>query len=781
MLKLTDVSKYYRSENTITLGLHKINLEFEKGDFVAITGESGSGKSTLLNVLSGSDSYNEGELYIGGEETSYYDESDWENYRKEKIGFIYQNYNLIDSFSVLQNVKTAIYIIHPDIEQKEADEKAMYYLEKVGLKKQAGKKATHLSSGQKQRLSIARALAKETDIIVADEPTGNLDSENSRQMIEILSQLSKDRLVLMVTHNYDEAQPYATRKIRMYHGEVAEDIRLRPRREQTQEVRTKKQLTAKAEKKEQKTLAKRMAKTVRRAKPHNQLVLLMLFFFLFTSIYIFFGTFMKNLDFSTAKEYSKNTYAVVNDKRLSVKKEDGSVLTSEDVEKLREIAHVTSVDLYDTVNDISYVWEKGEDYYYTDRTIGTTGNVPDKRIVEIKDDSKMLRTETVLTEKDILSGKMPEKKNDIVVCSDDKSLIGQEKDIYFYRKNNWQKERVYMRAVISGVTDVGEEGQLYISEEQAKILTSNTTMMSDVAFYGIYGEDGEGIQLKGEENQETNISEFDLIKKEKIELSHLIVLPDESLSDEQVWVSEAFFKDAYVVPASYSYIRKLVQEEVYLFYGPASNRQSLTFLLADKEDTKNTTQVILVSPNVYAILRPNQESHQISVYMEDYAYTDRVMKKIEEQGYQVISTYRAGSMDYNWDIAEEQTNMLMISLVAFVAVFLLGIFMIQILMNTRKKDYHIMILMGMNRSVIDRVSLIDITKNAITALIAMILAVNISLYFETPFIASAVRYYEWQDYLIYMSILFVMMLLLYRRVRLVRRKSVKSGEGRGKQ
>ena len=185
MIRLTDVSKYYRSNQNVTLGLHKINLEFHPGEFAVITGESGSGKSTLLNVISGSDSYDEGEMYIEGQETSCYDKADWEQYRREKISFIYQNYNLIDSFTVLQNVKSAILIRIPQMDEKEADRKALEYIRKVGLEKQAKKKASHLSSGQKQRLSIARALAKETEIIVADEPTGNLDAQNSKEVVQL--------------------------------------------------------------------------------------------------------------------------------------------------------------------------------------------------------------------------------------------------------------------------------------------------------------------------------------------------------------------------------------------------------------------------------------------------------------------------------------------------------------------------------------------------------------------------------------------------------------------
>ena len=211
MIRLEKISKYYHSNNGVSLGLRKINLEFRKGEFVAITGESGSGKSTLLNVLSGNDTYEEGELYVNGMGTSHFTKEEWEDYRRDYIGFVYQGYNLIDSYTVLENVKAAI-IIREDY--YDMDEKAMKYLEKVGLTEVAYHKATELSSGQKQRLSIARALAKETETIVADEPTGNLDVENGMEIMGILHELSKEKLVIVVTHNYDQAAPFATRKIR---------------------------------------------------------------------------------------------------------------------------------------------------------------------------------------------------------------------------------------------------------------------------------------------------------------------------------------------------------------------------------------------------------------------------------------------------------------------------------------------------------------------------------------------------------------------------------------
>lgn len=222
MIELKNVSKFYKGQ-TVAIGLKNINLQFAKNEFVAIVGPSGAGKSTLLNVICGMDSYDEGEIYFKGNETSYFNDYDRDIFRKQNVAIISQNYNLINSYTVLDNVLVPLYI--KGLSNQEAKQKALEYIEKVGLSKRIKSRVSHLSGGEKQRCVIARALATECDILACDEPTGNLDSHTGEQIISLIKEISKDKLVLMVTHNYQEIAGVVTRTITIKDGEVVEDAK----------------------------------------------------------------------------------------------------------------------------------------------------------------------------------------------------------------------------------------------------------------------------------------------------------------------------------------------------------------------------------------------------------------------------------------------------------------------------------------------------------------------------------------------------------------------------
>lgn len=220
LLELRGIGKIYVSENSVAVGIRGVDLNFDIGEFVAVTGKSGSGKTTLLNCISGMDSYEEGELYINGEPTSHYTQRDWEEYRQKYISFVFQDYNIIDSFTVLQNVELALTHIESHAERRR---RALELIDRVGMTQHKNSKGSKLSGGQKQRTVIARALAKDSPIILADEPTGNLDSKTSEEIVELLSEISKDKLVIVVTHSFSQFESVATREVRIFDGSVERD------------------------------------------------------------------------------------------------------------------------------------------------------------------------------------------------------------------------------------------------------------------------------------------------------------------------------------------------------------------------------------------------------------------------------------------------------------------------------------------------------------------------------------------------------------------------------
>ncbi|MBO5914792.1 MAG: ABC transporter ATP-binding protein [Clostridia bacterium] len=221
MLELRDIHKSYRIGDTVTEALKGISINFRESEFVAILGQSGCGKTTLLNVIGGLDKYDSGDLVINGRSTKEYKDSDWDKYRNYSIGFVFQSYNLIPHQNVLANVELALSL--GGVSKAERRRRAKKALEDVGLGDQLYKKPAEMSGGQMQRVAIARALVNSPDIILADEPTGALDSETSLQVMDILKEVAKDRLVIMVTHNPDLAETYATRTIRMLDGVIISD------------------------------------------------------------------------------------------------------------------------------------------------------------------------------------------------------------------------------------------------------------------------------------------------------------------------------------------------------------------------------------------------------------------------------------------------------------------------------------------------------------------------------------------------------------------------------
>ncbi len=519
-LVLQNLSKYYYTDSSVTLALRKVNLEFAAGEFVAITGESGSGKSTLLSILSGIDTSYEGEVFFEGESTFAFDREEWEDFRRDKIGFIFQDYSLIGHYSARENIVSALLIM--GIDESEALARAEEYLEKVGLKGFGDQRASELSSGQKQRLSIARALAKNTPVIMADEPTGNLDSETGEQIVRLLKELSEDRLIIMVTHNYEQAAPYVTRKVRLHDGEVVVDVRVNeeksesrtsgqqeaeeesegrtsgqqkpeavssPKTDSAKGRQTKKGRKAASEKKktvetdfrkQQKKTARRFARLNRKTSPGRAFVFRLFFFFTAVVSFIFIGELFMNADDVRTKKYDRQIFYQKNDSRLSVKRKDGKAITDEDMEKLKGIRNVVLADRYDYANDINYYMEEGKDYKLEIGFADDDENISleavsayrDKETPRFLKKNQFVHSVSGLVKSDLKNGHMPKNRYEIVVTAETGLKAGDTREIYFTSENIWGSEEYYHHTfTVSGITDkkdFAESPSILIKGDEAK-------------------------------------------------------------------------------------------------------------------------------------------------------------------------------------------------------------------------------------------------------------------------------------------------------------------------
>lgn len=331
-IELKKVSKYYAANDSVSMGFSRVDLDLDMGEFVAITGESGSGKSTLLNVISGLDTYEEGEMFVFGEDTTAFTTEDYERYRKTYIGNIFQDFNLVNSYSVYKNIELVMLLSGK--KRKDCRDRVNELIELVGLKEFADTKASKLSGGQKQRVAIARALAKDAPIIVADEPTGNLDSESAAAVMETLAKVSRDRLVVIVTHNYEQAEPYVTRKITMHDGRIIEDRKIKAVDEVSTEVASAKEMGKGSECR----LGLRNTFNI----PAKFILLFIVYLFVATAVLSQYASTKSSLHQNDLLGYS-NYFMNSDPARIVVTKEDLTEFTDADIAKIRDTENIRTV------------------------------------------------------------------------------------------------------------------------------------------------------------------------------------------------------------------------------------------------------------------------------------------------------------------------------------------------------------------------------------------------------------------------------------------------------
>lgn len=761
MIVLQNISKYYYAETAVTQALRKINLEFSVGEFVAITGESGSGKSTLLNIISGMDSFDEGELYFDGEETFQYDEQDWEKFRRNQIGFVFQDYKLIGAYSALENIKSALLIM--GVPEEEARERATKYLKQVGMEGLENQKTAELSSGQKQRLSIARALAKETSIIIADEPTGNLDSETGDQIMQLLKKISKDKLVLMVTHNYDQAEPYVTRKIRLHDGEVVVDISVNQEQGREKLVQEKvlreenvsleqDNTHKRTEKRKQRRIASYFAK--RNRKDQAGRAMLFRIFLLFTAVvsFVFIGQLYERADDTSTKDYDREIFYHKEDNRLCVRRKDGKKISDKDISRINGMRNVTMTDKYDYVNDIVYYTQEGKDYKLvhgmedSSEPIMAEGDEyafdeeePGEEYimegVKFLKKNKFMKSTTCITKSQLSQGRMPQNRNEIVVGKEaGKKQLNTKKDIYFTEENTIGEANYYHNTFkIVGVLKE-TTSQIYFHEDFCQMLSAPLDG-DQVTIHFLFSD---------RENRYMGRDQFYLVigkglKDNQFRAAKNYMVPPVDMSELSYNV-----EDVMVGGCEFTYCINTERKGI-----PSVNKKmdGTKVEMVGREDLSTQGgNYVEVSENTFKKYF-SRDSLQASVYIKNYTKTDKVIRALKKAGYEAVSTYRISSHSYNDEKVMDRLVFMAISFGILLVLILVEILILRSLMKIKINDFFVLKSMGMEMGMIKRISIYEMTGYCGETIVVTILLMLLLNLFRIPFLNSMMIYYGVWAYL----------------------------------
>ncbi len=720
MLKLENVYKYYYSSSSVTCALRNINLDLKVGEFVAITGESGSGKTTLLNILSGLDTYEDGEMYYYDKKTSFFDNQDWENYRKDEIAFIFQNYNLIDSFTVLENVIVS-YIIS-GYSYSEAKVKAKEILKLVGLENDTHKKATKLSGGQKQRLSIARALAKETNIIVADEPTGNLDAENGRNILELLKKVSKNKLVIIVTHNFSQIEPFITRKIRLHDGEILLDEKVENYSENTKEA-----VQDVYNGKDYKKIFNFSFLNIK-SQPKKCTLLLLLIFIMVLTSFVFYGNFKSNLDINKTKVLDDSLFYNFDETRLLVKHSESLPITDE-LMKSAKVKDVVSVEKYDFVTDCNYY--RPNDYkmnYMGGYKEDAFGNVQfvDKSFISLENETKFMRSYLSLNESDLKAGRLPVNNLEMVVYSDDDSILNKTELVFFKNKRKMGDDNYYQYSVkIVGILKERTE-QAYFSEDLCQIMDMSKNTITISLFYS------------------------DKLGQYHINFNKICVdyaSPENSLSFPEGIKNLLAFN---TINETNNTRIKIYNDYHYFGYNFILDRAS-----------SSSIDALSVSKDVFDHLYSLYgDSEQFAIFINDYANTDDVMNKLTNKGFTSISCFRSSTTGYDeYKVVVRYIN-LVISLVALAVVNIVIILICYSILKVKKNDYVIFKMIGLSNNLIKKINYAELMFYGLVSNIILIITVSISKnYITNNILLEMLKHIRFYDYFIILLITIISMIL----------------------
>lgn len=674
MLELKNVSKFYYKKGIVSSGISKVSLKFDMGEFIAITGESGSGKSTLLNVISGLDTYEEGEMYVNGEETSHYNEEDYEEYRKKYIGNIFQSFNLVNSYTVYQNVELVL-LINGET-RRSVKHKVIDILKKVDLYKYRHTKVSKLSGGMKQRVSIARCLAKDTPIIIADEPTGNLDSKNAKSVLKLLYEISKYKLVIVVTHNFEQISEYATRRITMHDGSVIEDMKLKDKNE-VKEVNTSKFKKTK--------VISNLRLGIRNTFNIVPKFLLLTFVYAFVLISIV-GVYSAFLELESANNAYNSFFNETDaNKRVIVKKKDNSSFTNEEINRLKSISNVEKVITNDYVYDYSMSLIDYENIFL------------DSNFMKLEEFKGKLKY-----------GRMPLNENEIIVSGSKENYYIEDMGSELINKevsiNSGSDE---IKVKIIGVSVFEKYNWMVTSYVSDKIYNYVENQVEQV-----YGTTKVFIS-DNSQNVNPNIKTSDI------------------LSEGQVYISENYsyncksyncMKDSLNIKFSNMYTNK----EISLSNVKVYNKNNFKKLFGSEYDDMDT---IYLSNNDYDKLYKNNNIYQVSLFVKDVRNIDKTMNELNDYvSFSLNNVKQDGALVQVIKIVKT-----IVITVLVIVLFFVSYFVIKLIMKSRNKYFTTIRILG--GSYIEVKRLLQIELLNVTNIVYLVFLV-ISLFIKNDIIVS---------------------------------------------
>lgn len=714
MLKLENVSKIYYTNGIVATGISKVNLELNIGEFVVITGESGSGKSTLLNVISGIDSYEEGEMYINGKETSHYTEKDFEEYRKKYIANIFQSFNLINSYTVYQNVELVLLL--NGYKRKQIKKKVLDIIDKVGLTKFKNTKVSKLSGGQKQRVAIARAIVKDTPIIVADEPTGNLDTKSAYEIIELLKNVAKDKLVVIVTHNIEQVEKYATRIIKMHDGRMIQNTEIKNINEDSKITQANgKNITIP----NQYRLGIRNTFNI-----FSKFILLFIVFTFMSVAFLSEYSAFKLVEHSTEESsgYSANLRDISKE-RILINKQNREPFTEDDYNKIKQLSNID----YIVEDDISLDTE----FILRNDTLNTYGYIKD--INNFKGNIDI--------------GRMPENDDEIILkANKDDYTITQMLDETLNSEFSLQKsyrEGDTIRTVkIVGIqyneNNTIYDRTFYVSNEVKKVVRSYVhnqysdmkTLLNDkYVQYNIETsenvEPGTAIvnddlkyQFKNNKiiNQNINISVSNIYYEDNIDLT----------------ITKTFTK---------SNLKKLTGYTDYSYYQNA----------------------IIINPDDYNSLY-DKPSYQSSVYVKDASIIEQTMSELENLG---LKPKKATDFKVEYENESQIVKIFKVVVTIFViiVVFFISYLIISIILKSRNIYYTTLRMLGATSKSTRKILNIELFINS-TLSYLMVLTFGYLVkqdIIKIEFIANLIKYITLNECILMYLILFVVTQLIARK------------------